>query len=272
MHQPRRRRGHDSSCSIVGHPFGSASTHYLLPNQESASASAGRLLQSGTTQRISGNSSQGSLSVRVGLLSSPALGLWSRIAEGSLTVGTQARLSERTLQTGGNIAWRFLLNMSLTEYTGYQYLAPGLIIQKNSHKVCCKEVVSWFADTLAALRFWRAHPSTLMTRRLPLAARNRPATCRAYKAEVLSSGLPASASVLVEEGKLLQPLLQTVLPGHRNTHGLYASPCVHMPPDWIPYTKAVDECPGNSSTARNGRVPSGQSLPRQLAAVCPSQL
>ena len=92
----------------------------------------------------------------------------------------------------------FLLNMSLTEYTGYQYLAPGLIIQENSHKVCCKEVVSWFADILAALRFWRAQPSILMTRRLPLAAQ-RTAAYRAYKAEVLSSGLLASASILVEE-------------------------------------------------------------------------
>ena len=176
-------------------------------------------MQSGTAQRISGNSSQGSLSLEVGLLSSPALKLWSRIAEGFLTVGTQARLSERTLQSGGKVAWHFLLNMSLTEYTGYQYLAPGLIIQKNSHKVCCKEVVSWLADILAALRFWRAQPSILMTRRLPLAAHKRTAAYRAYKAEVLSSGLLASASVLVEEGKLLQPLLQTVLPGHRNTHG-----------------------------------------------------
>ena len=106
---------------------------------------------------------------RVGLLPSKALGLRSLIAERSLAVGTQTSRSERILPTYGSIAWCFLLNMSLTKCTGYQFLVMGLIIQEGNHTNCCKEVVSWFARIPAALRFWRAHPSILMTSGHPLA-------------------------------------------------------------------------------------------------------
>ena len=83
------------------------------------------------------------------------------------TVGAQASLSERTLQTDGSIAWCFLLNMSLTGHTGYQNLVLGLIIQEDNHTNCCREIVSWFAGMLAALRFWRTQPSILMARGSP---------------------------------------------------------------------------------------------------------
>ena len=152
--------------------------------------------------------------------------------------------------------------MSLTGYPGYQYLVLGLIIQEGSHTNCCREVVSWFAGILAALKFWRAHPLIRMTRRLPLAAHVSIATYRAgrhrYSLQV-SGRAPAIWSRKVSGCshfcKRLFLGIETRV-GNVQVAEFICRLIVSLVPKLLASVRRT------RTTARNRRVPSGQSLPR----------
>ena len=161
--------------------------------------------------------------------------------------------------------------MSLTEYTGYQYLVMGLIIQEGSHTNRCREIVSWFAGILAALRFWRAHPSILMTGAHPLAAHVRTAAYRACRQRCsLQASWRAPAFWSRREGRCSHFCKRPFLGIEAHISDMQVTGFIcRLIGSLVP--KLLTSVRRIRTTARNRRVPSGQSLPKQLAAMRPTE-
>ena len=160
--------------------------------------------------------------------------------------------------------------MSLTGYTGYQYLVLGLIIQEGSHTNCCRGVVSWFAGIPAALRFWRAHPSILMTSCHPLAVHVSTVSyraCRQWCSLQASWRAPAFWSRKVSGCSHFCKRLILGIETHVGDMQVTGFIC-RLIGSLMP--KLLASVRRTRTTARNRRVPSGQSLPRQLAAMRPT--
>ena len=132
-------------------------------------------------------------------------------------------------------------------------------------------VVSWFAGILAALRFWRAHPLIRMTRRLPLAAHVSIATYRASRQRCFLQASWRAPAFWSRRGSCCSHFCKQSFPGietHMSDMQVTGFIC-RLIGSLVP--RLLTSVWRIRTAARNRRVPSGQSLPRQLAAMRPTE-